>query len=433
MNTPLVPQEVLNIAEVLHTKGYSCYIAGGWCRDYFVWNSHSDIDLFTDALPEQMKQCLLVVWEVGKKYGTCLVQSGEKVFEITSFRKDIGTINNRKPAKVVFTKVLEEDAQRRDFTCNAIYYDILKETFIDPTDWISDIHKKIIRSIGKLEQRLEEDILRLLRYVRIKYSYGFVPAEQDYHTILSEYCPLIKNISPERIKQEIEKIFCIESNTQALQELKDIGFFKVCIPILETLDNTPGGAPWHLEGNVWIHTLMTIDEITQISLREEKIPLIWAMLMHDSGKSDTITFDENGRVHYYGHEQVSAKHFKQLALKWRFSKSDTELIHWLIDNHLKVWLSLKMHPVKRHTFMMHPYFPLLLKVYEADKKGRVPIILDGVESVKKYYKTFAQKIQQIQFFTGSDVLKKHPEIEWKKIGEILQQWNNQILWEITCD
>lgn len=428
-----IPREVEIIAEKLKTSGFSCYIAWGWCRDHFFWKEGNDIDLFTDSTPDELKNILHIVWEVGKKYGTCIVKEWKKTFEITTFRRDIWSINHRKPAKVAFTKSLEEDAKRRDVTCNAIYFDILRKAFIDPTWGIQDIEKWILRFVGNPQERLEEDILRLLRYIRLKHKYSLTDAETSYKKIFSLSIAILKNISMERIKQEFDKILVLENNTLALQELKDIGFFKIFFPEIEALENTPWGALWHLEGNVWIHTLMTIQEMNTLAKSEEKVDLIWTMLLHDTGKASTVTYDENGRIHYYGHEQVSAKIFISISKKWKFSTASTKKIHYLIDNHLRIAMTLKMHPVKRHHFMLEPNYSSLLLVYEADKKGRLPVLLDGVEETKKYYRKFTTAIKKIRFFTWDDVLKKHPDVSGKKIGEVLEQWNNELLENIEID
>lgn len=264
------------------------------------------------------------------------MQLAENTYELTTFRRDIGSINHRKPAEVVFTKSLEEDAQRRDFTCNAIYYDILGETFIDPTGGMQDIENKAIRFVGNANARLQEDVLRLLRYVRIKHTFSFRDALKDTFEILKKHIQTLEELSVERVQQEFEKILCLENNTLALQELKDLGFFASFLPEVERLEQTPGGAPRHLEGNVWTHTLMTIQEMNNIAEKKEKVDLVWSMLLHDVGKADCLSFDENGRVHYYGHEQVSAKHFTNITHRWKFSNDSKKKIHFLIDNHLRV-------------------------------------------------------------------------------------------------
>lgn len=122
----------------------------------------------------------------------------------------------------MFTKNLEEDAQRRDFTCNAIYYDILQESFIDPMGGIQDIKNGVINFVGNANARLQEDVLRLLRYVRIKHMYSFRDGQKETFEVLKKHIQTLENLSIERVQQEFEKILCLDTNTHALQELKDL-------------------------------------------------------------------------------------------------------------------------------------------------------------------------------------------------------------------
>lgn len=453
----IVPKEVIGIAKKLQENGFSTYICWGWCRDYFFDMLSNDIDLFTDALPDEVKSILHIVWEVGKKYGTMIVQEWKKTYEITTFRRDIGTINNRKPAKVEFTKSLFEDAQRRDFTCNAIYYDILEEKFIDPTWWILDIQNKKIRFVWDIEHRLQEDVLRILRYIRLKNKYGFQDAETSYQKIFKKYTPLLVNISKERIKDEIEKIFLIFStfppkkiewhddeklnhknlnfaNIQAIKQLQKIWFFELFFPEIEKLLDTPGWAPWHREWNVWTHTLMTLQELSNIFLQSSKnipkavqIDLFWTLLLHDTWKFPCLSFDTNKRVHYYWHEQVSAQIFEKYKKTWSFSNKSFTMIYWLIENHLRISKCFEMSPTKRHIFMTHKYFWELLYILEADKKWRFPSSSDWVQDLRDYFKKFQKKLQTVKFFTGKDVMLKYPDISPVKIWEVLEQWNSDIL------
>jgi tRNA nucleotidyltransferase (CCA-adding enzyme) len=173
------------IQDKLRAIDKKLYIIWGFCREMILWNKNEgDVDIVTDATPTEMKQVLKIVWEVGKKYGTCIVSEGWEAFELTTFRKDIGSINYRKPAEVEFTNSLEEDVQRRDFTCNSIYYNPESSEYIDPTWWTQDIKNGIIRFVWNIEDRIQEDALRILRFIRFKNRYDFKVADEDYWTIL---------------------------------------------------------------------------------------------------------------------------------------------------------------------------------------------------------------------------------------------------------
>lgn len=188
-------------------------------------------------------ETLQVHGEVGRKYGTFIVREGQYTGEITSFRKDIGSVNFRRPTHVEFTPHLEEDALRRDFTFNAIYYDVLADTFIDPTGGREDLKQKKIRFVGSIENRLDEDLLRILRYVRLKNKYHLQPADGKCGEIIRSRMGELKNIARERVKQELDRMIFDHynhSNTNALRDLKDFGFFRIFIPEIDRLSDTPG-------------------------------------------------------------------------------------------------------------------------------------------------------------------------------------------------
>ena len=207
-------QNIINISKKLKTLNKKLYIVWGFCRNKILWvdNIWGDIDLVTDATPDEMKKVLKIVGEVGKKYWTCIVSELSETFEITTFRKDIWTINNRKPASVIFTDSLEEDSKRRDFTCNAIYFDVENEVFIDPVWWIKDIKNNVIKFVWNVEERIEEDALRVLRFVRFKNKYWFNLSTEGFSSldILKKKSSLLKNISVERILQELDKILLLK-------------------------------------------------------------------------------------------------------------------------------------------------------------------------------------------------------------------------------
>lgn len=239
---PLLP-EIESIARKLDAIGRRTYIVGSFCVNAIMGKPWSgDIDLTTDARPEEISLVLKVRGEIGKKYGTFLIEEGAFRGEITSFRRDIGSVNFRRPVHVEFTDSLEEDALRRDFTFNAIYYDVLDNTFIDPTGGREDLAQGMIRFVGTVSNRLDEDLLRMLRYVRLKNKYHLLPAKEDYADILRSRMPELRHIARERIKQELDRMLfdhVDHSNTNALRDLRDIGFFRHCIPEIERLSDAP--------------------------------------------------------------------------------------------------------------------------------------------------------------------------------------------------
>lgn len=428
-------ENIITISNKLKTINKKLYIVGGFCRNNILKNNdlNSDIDLVTDALPEEIKSVLNVVWEVWKKYWTCIIKEWNQTFEITTFREDIWSINNRKPISVKFTTSLEIDSKRRDFTCNAIYFDPIKKEYIDPENWINDINNKKIRFVWNIEERINEDSLRILRFIRFKNKYWFENAEDNYWEILKNNTILLKNISIERIKQELDKIILWNNNTQALDDLKKIWFLKIFIPEIDCLEE----CLWnnhHLEWNVWIHTKMCLEQMNIIIKREiitdknTKLVLLWWIILHDIWKYPTYTIDEKWNSHYYNHEHIWAELFKNTVAKnLLFSKKISSEIYFIITEHLRLFLIPDMKKSKSRKLMMNKYFKSLLLIWEADNKWRIPAKLDRFELILNIYNNFQEIIKTKKFLTGKEIIKKYPELKWKQIWEKLKVLNEQIL------
>lgn len=431
-------KELINIAKKIKQINKTCYVVWWYCRDKVLWVERTkDIDLCTNALPQEISSVLTVVSEVWSKYWTFIVKEWEKVFEITTFRKDIGSINFRRPAQVDFTDSLYEDSLRRDFTINAIYYDILKDELIDPVWWINDLRNWIISFVWNIEDRLDEDILRVLRYVRFKNTLWLKAKDFNYKKIIKSKLPHLQNIAIERVKHEFDKILISHWNIDSLTELKDIWFFKLFLNDVDKLESTPGWARWHLEWNVWSHTLLCINVLNNMNLsslwyvEDEIIDLYWCVLIHDIWKNYTYTFDENKFVHYYWHEEKSAQIFiEKISNKFLFSNISKERIHWLLLNHLNAFKVLNMRKIKWYHTMMHKYFEYLLVISEADHLWRIPSDKSLLIEIKNKYKTFKEKIKHVQFYNWNDIMKKYPELKWREIWERIKQLNDNLLAEI---
>lgn len=428
-------KNIIKIHDKLQAIHKNLYIVWGYCRDELIGHQNYswDIDLVTEATPKEVEKVLKVVWEIGKKYGTCIVSEWWETFELTTFREDIGSVNHRKPAEVQFTNSLEKDAKRRDFTCNAVYYDPASQKYIDPERGRIDIDNKILRFVGNIEERIEEDALRILRAIRLKNRFWFRFADESYREILRKNIAILQEIPVERIRQELDKMLLHPSNTQALEDLKTIGFLEIFLPELDCLDRYPWNK-YHREWDVWIHTKMCVEEMNSILKREkwlsenQKLLLLRSILLHDIGKWPTFSMWDDGESHYYDHENVWAEMFQNNMVKrLRFSNEFTKKISFIITEHLRVFKIPKMKKIKARKLMMHEYFHELLLVWEADNNGRIPQDLSVLKEVHHIYADFQKKLQKKVFFTGYDVMKKYPNLEGKKIWEMLKQWNEQVL------
>ena len=417
---------IISVATKIKSINKSAYVIWSYCVSKLLWIKHYwDTDLATDALPEEIEKVLKVIWTVWKKYWTLIVSEWWEIFEITTFRKDIWSINQRKPVNVEFTLDLNEDASRRDFTVNAIYLDPLSGKFIDPFWWIKDLKNKTIRFVWDIEKRLNEDVLRLLRFVRLKSKLWLKEADKNYKDIITKRVNELENISVERIKDELDKILLSKLNIEWLKYLKDIWFFALFIPEIENLSKTKWGPSHHLEWDVWIHSLMLIEELNILTC--DDVDMYWACLLHDIWKYQTIDYDSDWNVHYYNHDKLWAQMFKKnIAGKFRFSNKSAGKIFWLIDNHIRIIHILKMKKYKACRFMLSEYFPDLITLCRCDSLWKLPREWKRVDDIKYFYDKSMEELSKIKLLTWDDILKKWPDLKWNEIWKRIEEENNKI-------
>lgn len=221
-----MPIDVKDIINDIYINGYEAYIVGGCVRDSIVGIKPNDYDITTNAKPEDTIRIFknYRVIETGIKHGTITLIKNKNEYEITTYRID-GTYNdNRRPESVEFTSDIVQDLKRRDFTINSIAYNH-KVGIVDAFNGIEDINKKIIRTVGDADERFKEDGLRIIRAVRFSSKLNF---EIDNKTLESIYknIKLIKNISSERIQEELNKIL-LSDYPEKIYILYDANLFDI--------------------------------------------------------------------------------------------------------------------------------------------------------------------------------------------------------------
>ena len=206
MNFLVIPNDVKVIIDTLNNNGYEGYIVGGSVRDALMGLEPHDWDITTSALPDEVKEIFDHTVDTGIKHGTVTVVINKTNYEITTYRIEGKYEDCRHPSTVSFTRDLHEDLLRRDFTVNAIAYHP-KEGCVDIFGGIKDIQSKILRGVGEPKERFQEDALRMLRAVRFSTQLGFA-IEDKTLCALKENGKLLKNISSERIREEMSRILC---------------------------------------------------------------------------------------------------------------------------------------------------------------------------------------------------------------------------------
>lgn len=222
-----IPKQVVYIIEELEKNGFEGFIVGGCVRDYILGFLPKDFDITTDALPQDIKNIFDYTIDTGIEHGTVTVVLDKQNFEVTTYRIDGEYKDNRRPENVTFSKKIEEDLSRRDFTMNAIAYSI-KKGFVDPFCGIDDIKNKLIKGVGDADKRFKEDALRMMRGVRFSAQLGFSIEEKTFLAIKNN-AKLIENISIERTRDEFLKL--IKSNyIEKLNLLEETNLYKYFIP-----------------------------------------------------------------------------------------------------------------------------------------------------------------------------------------------------------
>ncbi|MEI6241857.1 MAG: CCA tRNA nucleotidyltransferase [Chlamydiota bacterium] len=221
------------IIETLHSAGFIAYYAGGWVRDFLLQHPSDDIDIATNAPPNTLLSLFPKTIPVGIAFGIVIVVLEGKEFEVATFRKDLDYQDGRHPSHVEFTSAIE-DAKRRDFTINGMFYDPFEKKVLDFVEGELDLQKKIIRAIGSPKKRFEEDRLRMIRAVRFACRFNFTIEEQTKQAIIEEAPFLFPAVSIERVFQEFSKMS--ENNFgKSLLLLHQFRLLPQIFPVLQSL------------------------------------------------------------------------------------------------------------------------------------------------------------------------------------------------------
>ncbi len=291
----------IDLVKTLHKAGFQAYFAGGCVRDMLMGNAPKDIDIVTDALPDELEELFEHTIPIGKQFGVIIVVQNGHHFEIATFRSDSGYSDGRRPDAVTFTTA-ENDAKRRDFTINGMFYDPIAEKYLDYINGLKDLKAKLIRFIGNADERIQEDHLRLLRAIRFRNQFDF-QYEPDTYEAVKKYAPLIlEKVSKERIRDELNKMIMDKTlPSMAFEDMSHLGILELIIPELEKLRGCAQPMKFHKEGDVWTHTMAALDSLPP----DASLLARWATLLHDIGKPDTFELKE--RIRFNSHASMGAK------------------------------------------------------------------------------------------------------------------------------
>lgn len=324
-----VSELLVRLHQAFEQAGKQLYLVGGSVRDLLLGRPRQDLDLATDARPEETKGILKslkpdALYTVGERFGTIgAVFDGHRV-EITTFRSEQYTPGSRKP-EVDFGTSLEGDLSRRDFTINAMARNLKTGEVIDPFGGLKDLRARVIRAVGDPDARFAEDPLRLLRAVRFAAELGFTIEPRTAEAIRRQAHRLAE-VSRERIAEELNRVLLSERPGLGIRLLVDLGLMAYIIPeILEMLDMPQDKGRYK---DVFTHTLAVVENVPP------NLVLRWAALLHDIAKPRTISF-ENGEVKFTGHELVGEQMAREVLRRLRFDNRTIKKVAKLVRMHLR--------------------------------------------------------------------------------------------------
>ena len=419
-----LPHNVDKIITTLQENGYEAYAVGGCVRDSILGRVPGDWDITTSAMPEETKALFQKTFDTGIEHGTVTVLLEGEGYEVTTYRIDGEYEDGRHPKEVTFTRCLEEDLLRRDFTINAMAYN-RKDGLVDLFGGIDDINRKIIRCVGDANARFSEDALRILRGIRFAAQLGF-KIEEETRVGMKELAHTLKKISAERIQVELIKTL-VSPNPSLLRDAYEMGITEQFLPEFDQMMVTEQ-ENMHHKYTVGEHALCALENV-----RNDKV-LRLTMLLHDVGKPFTKTMDENGVAHFYMHAVDGEKITKNVLKRLKFDNDTLNKVSKLVLYH-----DYRMPPtdkcVRRAVNRIgEELFPYYLEVCRADifaqsdyEKEEKLLNLNNIEEI---YREILEKNQCVSLkmlaVSGKDLIQAGMK-PGKEIGEKLEEFLGIVL------
>lgn len=448
----LFPNELREIFNKFEKAGFEIYLVGDGVRKILMGKTPINCDLTTNATPEQIQE-VMAAWEpyYDNAFGTVgmVARDLNEIYEITTFRSEKGYSDFRRPDEVTWGKTLEEDVKRRDFTVSAMV--ISSEELIDLVDGMKDFEMGIIRAVGDPNQRFGEDALRMMRAIRQAASLSFV-IEKDTLDAIKIQAPLLKNISGERIRDELLKILMSDYAPDGVRLLITTGLMNWIIP--ELLDAYEMEQTGH-------HTLSVLDHVIE-ALRycQSKDPIVrLAVLIHDIGKpksrrwrckncgkwlrnvviGEMITCPECSKAQtskevttFYGHEVVGARMASEIADRLKFSTKQREklvtLVRWHMFSYQKEMTDAAIRRFIRRVGKENINDIILLRIADRKGSGSKTTSWRLMEMQKRVGEQLFEPMEvRDMAIDGRDVMAVLGIKPGPKIGEVLNKLFEEVL------
>jgi len=379
------------------TGRYEAYLAGGCVRDALRKKTPVDYDIATSAKPAEVARLFKKTIPVGKAFGVMTVVENGINFEVTTFRTEGTYKDGRHPSSVKFSS-LAEDAQRRDFTINGMFYDPMKRKFIDLVGGRADLKRHIIRTIGKPAERFAEDKLRVLRAVRFATELDF-RLHPETRRAIQKHASGIKAVSAERIREELKKILLSPNRHKGIKLLDETGLLRRILPEVSRLKGVKQPPQFHPEGDVYVHTLTCLKHLTPQASWE----LSFATLLHDIGKPRTFMITD--RIRFHEHERVGKEMSEKICRRLKCSNAETEKVTYLIMNHMlfKDIKQMRVSTLKR--LFSQPFYPELSELHRADRLASDLDLKPHYYARRMYRKLSREILKPPPLINGYDLIK----------------------------
>ncbi len=322
-----MPVGVRRVMERISAAGGEAYAVGGSVRDLLLGRRPDDWDLATSLTPREVMGVFRRTLPTGVEHGTVTVVTARRHVEVTTFRTEGEYSDHRHPDWVAFTRELEEDLGRRDFTINAVAMDRWG-CLTDPFGGLGDMARGLIRTVGDPAERFGEDALRMVRAVRFAAQLGF-SVHESVMDALEENAPLVDGVSVERVRAELDRLLSSTDPAGGIELLRKVGLLERFWP--ELCEGVGVEQNPHHAYTVWEHSLNTLGamarETSDLSLR-------LAALLHDVAKPRCLSTDAEGMRHFYNHHVVGAAVARRMLVRLRYDNRTIDRVTHLIRHHM---------------------------------------------------------------------------------------------------
>ncbi len=411
----MLPTSVQIIKQLKNT-GFEAYWAGGCVRDMLLGIEPKDFDIVTSATPDQIEDVLEHTIPVGKQFGVIMAVQNGHTFEVATFRSDSDYSDGRRPDAVTFTNA-KQDALRRDFTINGMFYDPVEDKILDYVGGQKDLDAKLIRFIGEPHKRILEDHLRVLRAVRFKNEYDFQYEPKTYQALIKHAPVVVDKVSNERIAVELNKMILSTPPAAPFNDMEDTGIMKIILPEILKMKGCAQPYQYHQEGDVWNHSMMALNSLPATA----SLSVRWAVLLHDVGKPDTFKLKE--RIRFDKHVNKSAEIAKKILSRFKYSRKFINEVCWLIEHHMMMMPLIDMSKGRKRHWFLHPYFLNLMQVFKADIEGTIPQDFTMYDKIYELYRESVEEMPEAPkaLITGTEVMTALGIKPGERVGRVLNE------------